>query len=353
MLSQSSFFCDKRRWGMWRSANLRECARKDSAAYRTEGHRRAVSMDTSTETGVSPHLVEHAIFTSAQVRGSAGYHLVAKSAGISNEESRELSVWGPSHDSLIPGCPAGRSFNFHTLSSGRFCVSLTTKSGAEYSARGGLRIYTHSLVISASILRRFSNDPFRLFEAAMTSGILDELAPAEILSASRLLGRASSVDHDLLREQLDSIGPHSLAGALQTVIQSDLIAIQSASVELLMATLMTLLPPSCRCELSLSTGLRQSPRRPFRLTALDSSVAASHEIRKSHEIVNIDLVGTRTHQPELGPWTDFVLNILKRRQFERLAAIYKQIPAQTRLDRLDPTIDEIRRQGSRSIGEIV
>ena len=42
-------------------------------------------------------LAEQAIFTSLARRGKSGYHLVARSPGVTESEASALATWSPSH----------------------------------------------------------------------------------------------------------------------------------------------------------------------------------------------------------------------------------------------------------------
>src|SRR5205823_490496 len=58
---------------------------------------------------------EQAIFTSLPRRGKAGYHLVARSPGVSDAEANALTTWSPSHGGLVVDASNHSSANFHPL----------------------------------------------------------------------------------------------------------------------------------------------------------------------------------------------------------------------------------------------
>src|SRR5690606_6262616 len=109
---------------------------------------------------------DQAIFTSIDSPRGGGYQLAAKSEGISLAEARELSAWGPSHDSLWETDEAAGSCNFHRLQSGRLAISRSIHGAAEYSGRGGRSVYTHYLVLSADDFARWDSNPFDVLRAA-------------------------------------------------------------------------------------------------------------------------------------------------------------------------------------------
>src|SRR3569623_648025 len=116
--------------------------------------------------------IEQAIFTSVKRTRLDGYQLATASRGITAEISRELTIWGPAHDSLWDMRRDARSVNFFPLTIGGYCLSITTVAGAEYSGRGGGRIYTQMFVLPPEVLARFANDPFHVLRALAASGRL-------------------------------------------------------------------------------------------------------------------------------------------------------------------------------------
>jgi hypothetical protein len=97
-----------------------------------------------------------AIFTSTKGSRLDGYQLAGRSPGVSEAIAKELTTWGPAHDSLWDTRQDARSVNFHPLSTGDYCLSCTTVGGAEYSGRGGWRIYTQMFLLPAEALTRFA-----------------------------------------------------------------------------------------------------------------------------------------------------------------------------------------------------
>ena len=117
--------------------------------------------------------VEQAIFTSAKTDHAVGYQVISHSPGVHHVDVRELAVWCPSHDSLLDRGPDSASINFHPLPSGAFCVSRTVPAGVEYSGRGGIRVYTHCLIVPPEALAHFANNPFEILHAALSAGAME------------------------------------------------------------------------------------------------------------------------------------------------------------------------------------
>ena len=237
--------------------------------------------------------IEQAIFTSAETSRREGYQLVAHSAGIDEADLRELSAWGPSHDSLLESGDDAVSVNFFRLPSGGYCVSKTTPGGQEYSARGGPKVYTQCLVVDAEGLARFANNPFALLNAAFAQGSVrvHEKIP-ETLEAFRLAGRAAPVDQALLGQLRGEPGVTWLAAVLEAAIASPALALVGGSQPLrLVAGLFHCLPVECRPHFSFSTGLKYSPRRPFRVLCLSDDPVELRRLARLGERTVLELGG--------------------------------------------------------------
>ena len=199
-----------------------------------------------------------------------GYQLAAVSPGISPEEDRELVKWGPGHDALHSGLSAAESVNYHQMQSGAHCVSQTVSAGREYSGRGGQRIYTQMFLVPEELFQRFGWNPFRVLEALVVSGrcaVLQQIPPR--LEAIELVG---------LRLAREPVEPGtgrvpdrpSPAGRPRSRCFDNAVTGSCAPIsgKRLLSALVDLLPPQLRTGFPLTTGLRVSGSRPFRLTLL-------------------------------------------------------------------------------------
>jgi hypothetical protein len=233
--------------------------------------------------------IEQAVFTSAVTNRRSGYHLVATSPGIVDADAKELSSWGPSHDSLADRRAERGSINFHPLPSGAYCVSRTVAEGQEPSGRG-MRVYTQCLVADEAAMARFSNNPFLLLEAAEAARVLTvyDRVP-ERLPALELPGRAAAVEQPLLERLAVDPGPQWMGTLTQAALESACLAIAGADVEPLLAGLLSLLPTECRTEFSFSTGLKFSIQRPFRIVALPCSTAELPVWQRRYNLTVLDL----------------------------------------------------------------
>jgi len=215
--------------------------------------------------------VEQAVFTSAVTRRMAGYQVVGQSPGVSPADARELAVWCPSHDSLAATSLEVVSFNFHPLADDRFCVSRTTPAGWEYSGRGGHRVYTQCLIVSAEGLANWGNNPFALIQAANAAEVwqVHEQVPKRLPTLSLCGSRGATCDHALLARLAEQPGSAAMAALVQSALESRCLALFGPRPnEELIAGVISCLPVECRPEFSFTTGLKYSSRRPFRVVGL-------------------------------------------------------------------------------------
>lgn len=217
--------------------------------------------------------VEQAIYTLVDADREAGYQVVASSPGVYAADSRELTVWGPSRDSMPDADERQESLNFHPLPSGAFCVSRSTPAGWERG--GGRRVFTHCLIVPPEVMGRFSNNPFALAEVMSENDLwLDSSLPCPRLRSFSPPDGAAPVDQALLRRLAAEPGPQAVAKLVQQVRSALCLAIAGSREPVpLMAGLFNCLPPECRLEFSFSTGLKFSPWRPFRVVTLSDDPA--------------------------------------------------------------------------------
>ena len=269
--------------------------------------------------------IEWAIFTSSD-RGAAGRGVVAHSPGIYEEDLQELTVWGPSHDSMLDPGPEAESINFHPLPSGSWCISRSRPVG-EQSHAGGQRIVTHCLVVSTTVLARFGNNPFAIIQAAMGEGLCrDETkVPGTFSRLEPLVFGASgapAVDEALVASLATDPGAENMAYLLQELRDAVCAALSGATQPAhLIAGLFNCLPPECRLEFTFSTGLKFSPRRPFRIVALSGDPAERRWIETYPNVTVLDLnEENATKSLPLDGWSLFIRHALSNDQIPFMAA---------------------------------
>ena len=297
--------------------------------------------------------IEQAVFTSARTVRGDGYHLVARSPGVSDDDARELAVWGPSHGALFTERDEATSINFCTLASGACCVSKTVAAGQEYSGRGGARVYTHFLLVPADVMTRFANNPFAVLRAAWAKGMLGvhDRWPDDLESFS-LVGRAAAVDEGLLAQIAEQWGAARVARLVQSAMQPGVHLLAGVgNSETLIGGLLQCFPPDCRTEISFTTGLRYSPRRPFRLAPLDSDAAEQRRAARQEGVTVVDLTAAAAADSSLTPWAEYVAESIAS---DRLSSFVSQLqrPGVT-LAQLDAVGEQLLRQHSKAMAHAV
>ncbi len=288
--------------------------------------------------------IEQAIFTSIRSRRNDGYQIAAASPGVTSEQKRELLHWCPAHDSLAD--QKSTSTNFHGLEDGSFCIVKTSQAGAEYSGRGGARIYSQCLLVSQRLMERFSNHPFRVLEAVQASGRVQLLDPIpKQLDAFRLVGRASPANTAMLAMLTRELGADRLAAMVSAAISTMQLAIVSpVPAERLFAATLDLLPPPCRTEFPFATGLRYSPRRPFRWLAISPESDKRIRLNRMNNISVLDLsaeVSTR-YMPEYG-WPLLIWDLLRKSRFTEITNVLK-MAQRSRDENFDELAERLREQ---------
>jgi hypothetical protein len=234
--------------------------------------------------------VEQAIFTSIRGERMAGYQLTSRSSGIDDETAQLLSNWGPAHDALESRL--GRSsLNVHPVGENQICISFTQLAGAEYSGRGGGRVYTHSFLIEREALAPFQFNPFQVFRAFRSAGRTQpRRQPPPALDTFPLVGRASQ--HSVAtrcdaQALFDDETCEKLIWALSAGQPVYLAADDSPEAAVEVA--LSLLAEEERAEVSFTTGLRISPRRPFQLQAVPLDQVLLRQLQRNEQAVVVQL----------------------------------------------------------------
>jgi hypothetical protein len=236
--------------------------------------------------------VEQAIFALVVTDHSAGYRVVARSDGVCDADASELAIWGPTHDSMLAFTPGAECLNFHPLPSGAFCISIT--SWLDWD-RGGMGqcVSTRCLIVPREVLARYGNNPFALVRAATANEAwqLDDPHQTRLASLA-ITGGAAPVDEPLIEQLAIYPGAENMAALVQAACEATCLAVSgNPSPTLLIAGLFSCLPPECRLEFSFSTGLKFSPRRPFRIVALSGDAAERQWVGHYPNVSVLDVCG--------------------------------------------------------------
>jgi len=205
--------------------------------------------------------LEQAIYTSSKTRRGEGYHVVARSAGITSENVTALNRWCPSH-AVLGSDTNAETMNFHPLAEGGYALSRTTHGGKEFSGRGGLQVVTIVLLLKPRHLAGYDNNPFRLARVAQSLGHLrwspgfsERLPLVELPDVER-------AEEDLFSDD-DFPNVHGILHRLKSRQRVACIS-PSLGAEIVEGTIRRLPVPK-RLDVSFTTGLKWSKQRPFAL----------------------------------------------------------------------------------------
>jgi hypothetical protein len=223
------------------------------------------------------------------------------------------------------------------MASGRFCVSKTVAAGGEYSQRGGARIYTQYLLVAPAIFARFANNPFAVLRAAWAKGALavHDVPPAK-LNAFSLVGRSALVDEGLLGQLADCWGASRVGQlAAASMSESSKLLVGAEKNETLLGGLINCFPLECRPELTFTTGLRYSPRRPYRFTTTEDDAANVRQAARLEGVTIVDLRESPAEGAQLDGWAAYVARAIETDQLALFASTLQQPRPDLTMDQLD------------------
>ncbi|MDR3632956.1 MAG: hypothetical protein P4L84_03915 [Isosphaeraceae bacterium] len=210
---------------------------------------------------------EQAIFTSLSRQGRSGYHVVARSPGVTDAEASSLATWSPSHGALLVDELNRTSVNFHPLASGRYALSRTCQGAPEYSGRGGRQVYTHALIVDPNTLKKAGNNPFAIYHDALALGyFLHRAEPDTQLKCVPLSFTHPRLDPAACADRARELGLPDLETTKAQLVAGRSVALPHAGDRIALAEcLLGQLPADMLGALSFSTSLQPSAVRPFRL----------------------------------------------------------------------------------------
>lgn len=202
---------------------------------------------------------EQAVFTSACSQSVQGYHLVARSDGITDDMAQSLCQWSPTHDGLSEPDLSAVSVNYCLLDDEWFALSRSIYGGPEYSGRGALQIATMILVGRLPQLSAFQNNPATLAKIALSMGVLRYpgfveglLDPVFVPAANLPVRSFPNTDSPVLQRLLALLDNRRR------------VAVIGQKNPLRFAErLLQALPDDSRRQTKFSTGMKPSSMRPF------------------------------------------------------------------------------------------
>jgi len=215
---------------------------------------------------------EQAIFTSMTRLGKSGYHVVARSPGLTESDAILLATWSPSHGALIVDAENRVSVNFHPMPGRRYALSRTCEGPPEYSGRGGRQLYTHALIFDAVKLSQANHQPFAIYRDALALGYFHYRGdPGSVLQPVELSLTYLQPEESTWAERAQALGLTNLDSIQRRLCSGEDICLaypgdRAAVAECLIAPL----DSQIRAEISFTTSLIPSAVRPYRLVLVNS-----------------------------------------------------------------------------------
>lgn len=253
---------------------------------------------------------DQAVFTSARGPTGEGYRIVAASKGLRPEEKQKITRCSPSHESLcvasepgLTGTPGAVSF--YSLPTGRYCIAASRHAGAEQSGRGGMRVYTHNLIISEETFAACRYNPFHIVRAMPESSLnLQKLPGGGVLP-----GLEFAVDTQSSRAMdarcLPLLPTAARGAALECLLNGKPVVVDLSSDWLSWAEAMLLaIPAPLRAKMSIGAGLRFSASRGHVLNFLRDDKKAVGARASAQGLNFVNPAGT--FSPGASNWLSFV-----------------------------------------------
>lgn len=260
-----------------------------------------------------PIKAEQGLFTSVRSAMGEGYRLVSTSPGITPEERGEITRWSPSHGSLCRDEHCAEGIASYRLQTGRQCVAHSRYAGTEHTARGGMRVLTHIIVISGQDFIRLGCNPLRVWAAIpqmIEPPVDDELPPR--LPALHLEPDPQQV---LSGGGLVGLDVNLLCGVSSEIMSGQKLVVCGAKRPFAaLEWALMLLPASMRVKVSLSAGLRISPSRPVHIAWVDPD---NGEMERALAGQNADFLDLRNPPASVDPSPREWFLLLRRWWIER------------------------------------
>lgn len=214
---------------------------------------------------------EQAIFTSMTRLGKSGYHVVARSPGVSESDAITLATWSPSHGALIVDAVNRTSVNFHPMPGGRYALSRTCEGPPEYSGRGGRQLYTHALIVEAAKLQQSRYQPFAIYRDALALGHFHyRPEPESILTTVELSVLYVQPDPQAWTDRARHLNVPDLESLRARLASGDDVKFSYPGDRIALAEcLLGPLEPGLISDMSFTTSLQPSAVRPYRLVLVN------------------------------------------------------------------------------------
>lgn len=263
-------------------------------------------------------LCDHFIYTAAKIGNTEGYQIIAKSAGITEEITSQLSKYLYPLGVKISDFIESRSLL--SLSHNKISYSIVKNKGRGYDGRRGT-LYNHTFVIDRTDFEKLNFDS-RVFEKhfIQNDSLRGELKPIKIEPVSILpdFELLRKLDHKLLEE------------LLHRLFRRKKIALMKTDEQNLLQNLLVILPSSLRL-IQFST-LVVEPDRQYKFELIQIPEGIQSKVDKSFVIINPNELSSLTRRKSIyDENVEELAQIILNKDEKRLQQIlkdYEKIPVQ-------------------------
>ncbi len=171
--------------------------------------------------------------------------------------------------------------------------------------------------------------------------------PPAVLKPFTLAGRSAPVDEGLLAQLADQLGPDRVSRLISAAVSPGIQLIAGAvNYETLFGGLLNCFPVEFRTELTFTTGLRYSPRRPFHLAPITGDAAERRQAVRCEGVTVVDVSETAENVGvATGNWATYVAEAIRRDRLHDLASVLQHSPAGL-------TLADLNELGEQSLGAL-
>ncbi|HWL92125.1 MAG TPA: hypothetical protein VNT79_01200 [Phycisphaerae bacterium] len=249
-------------------------------------------MGITTNQSSAPVFVDQAVFTSIRSPMGEGYRIVTASPGVRPEEKAEITRRAPSHAALCDGSESAAGMMAFILTSGRHCVGFSCHAGKEHTGRGGLRVYSHFVLLNAEEFARFGSHAGQIAGAARSA-----VADALVLKQAATAGKLSLAFADPLtglsfkKSGVDQIKQILGIARLMMSDRPGAVALCQDGVRLIDAAL-TCVPAAIRARFALSAGVRYSPSRQLQFCLVNPDGGETQRALRGQTVALVDCLSS-------------------------------------------------------------
>ncbi len=284
----------------------------------------------------APDACDRAIFTSLRTSTGEGYRVVAASPGVRPNERAAIAQNVPSHGGLCSDDPETTGLCAFGLPTGRYSIAHSIYAGEEHTGRGGLRVYSHILLLQPEQYRQFGCNPFRAVAALQRAvGETPDLNPPASLESFSLSTLKGGGDNGgfahFVPGEFDLVS--LLLGA--ALRNEKTLIIGHDTPRALMRAALYALPQFARAKLELSIGLNYSPTRRALLSFVRQEASDLQRAVRGHKVTLLDAAALPAvpHSP-LDGWLALARGWLERGRSAELEQLSAELAAPMTADDL-------------------